>query len=187
MKQRKTPPFLIDEMCDIIQFEFTEFDPYFTSMLEPSAGEGDMFDELYLNRLCFDVRRENILCVELNEQKAKICADKNYPTLRADFLKHDFGTRKFDIIIAAPPFINNVDVEHIQKMYRLLKPSGIIVTLTTPYWTTNNEPHQVVFREFLKDKRYSLKMVPDNTFIEKGKTVPTAILTLHKKYTNENA
>lgn len=187
MKQRKTPPFLIADMCNIIQRKFKHFDPYFTSILEPSSGEGDMIDELYLNYLRSDIMRKNILCIELNEQKAKICADKNYPTLHADFLKHNFAERKFDIIIAAPPFINNVDVEHIQKMYQLLNPSGIIVTLTTPYWTTNNEPHQVAFREFLKGKHYSIKMVPDNTFIEKGKTVPTAILTLHKKYTNENA
>lgn len=182
-QQRKTPLFLINEMCDIIQKEIRKTssirDWRETKILEPSAGEGDMLDELY-PRLKFDVKLENFLCVELNEDKAKICLGKNYPTLHADFLKHDFKYQKFDIIIAAPPFINNIDVIHIQKMYDLLNQYGILVTLTTPYWVTNNEPHQIIFREFLKLKHYSLKMVPDNTFIEKGKTVPTAILTIKK-------
>lgn len=182
-KQRKTPYFLIDEMCDIIYNYIspnrTIMDWRTTSILEPSAGEGDMLDEL-VPRLSFDFLRENVLCVELNEEKANICKSKNYPTLHADFLKYDFKGKKFDIIIAAPPFINNVDVEHIQKMYSLLNTYGIIVTLTSPYWVTNNEIHQIAFRNFLKNINYSLTMVPDNTFIEKGKSVPTAILTIHK-------
>lgn len=176
--QRKTPPFLIEEMCEIIEQnkDISEFD----SILEPSAGEGDLIQELFLNRLCFKVHRENILCIELNEEKAKYCADRNYRTIRADFLQHDFHSRKFDIIIAAPPFVNNIDVEHIQKMYQLLNPGGIIVTLTSPLWVTNNESHQKTFREFLQTTNYSMKMVADNTFIEKGKSVPTAILTIKK-------
>jgi hypothetical protein len=65
-------------------------------------------------------------------------------------------------------------------MYDLLDDNGIIITLTTPYWTTNNETHQVQFRKFLEDKKYTLKMLPDMTFFEKNKTVPTALLTIEK-------
>lgn len=86
----------------------------------------------------------------------------------------------YDAIVAAPPFINNSDVVHIQKMYRHLGLRGIIITLTTPFWTVNNEPHQVKFRDWLKDKNYKMTMLPDDTFMEKGKTVPTALLIIKK-------
>jgi hypothetical protein len=180
-KQRETPDFLVDEICDMIEKTIPLDDLYESDyVLEPSAGEGKLMMEL-ANRLAFSrLRRKNFICVELNKEKAARCLELNFETIHGDFLKHDFGNQKFRIIAAAPPFINNIDVEHIQKMYDLLLPDGIIVTLTSPLWMVNNEPHQVAFREFLKNKWYSMKMVPDNTFMEKGKTVPTAILKIEK-------
>ncbi len=56
-----------------------------------------------------------------------------------------------------------------------------MVTLTSPYWLTNNEPIQVEFRKWLEGKDYYMQMLPDNSFIEKGKSVPTAILKIYKK------
>lgn len=96
-----------------------------------------------------------------------------------DILKYQYKT-DFDLIVAAPPFKGNVDVKHIMRMHDLLTAEGAIVTLTSPLWMVNNEQHQVEFREFLTNKRHSISMLPDNTFIEKGKTVPTAILTLFR-------
>jgi hypothetical protein len=66
-------------------------------------------------------------------------------------------------------------------MYELLERKGIMVTLTSPNWVLNNEPHQVQFREWLIDKNYSMTMLPDNSFMEKGKTVPTMILKIFKR------
>lgn len=55
-----------------------------------------------------------------------------------------------------------------------------MVSLTSPYWITNNESHQIEFREWLEDKNYQLEILPDNSFVEKDKTVPTAIITIKK-------
>lgn len=180
IKQRETPNFLIDEICDMVE-KTIDINEVFDvdNVLEPSAGEGKLMLEIANRFANSRLRRNNFVCVELNKEKADRCAEF-FTTHHADFLQHDFKHQKFRIIVAAPPFNNNIDVEHIQKMYDLLEDDGVIVTLTSPLWMVNNEPHQIKFRKFLDKKFYSMKMVPDNTFIEKGKTVPTAILKITK-------
>ena len=93
--------------------------------------------------------------------------------IKGDFTEIDF-LHDFDRIIAAPPFKSNIDVVHIQHMYKILAKGGKLVSLTAPLWTVNNEPHQVEFRKWLQGKKYSIKMLPDNTFMEKG-AAPEAI------------
>lgn len=148
-------------------------------ILEPSAGEGNLIKLSWNSEFLFE--NSEITVVELNKEKCDKLKkhSKKLNVIHANFLNYDF-TDKFHVIIAAPPFNNNIDVEHIKKMYTLLDEYGIIVTLTSPYWMTNNEPHQVQFREWLKDKDHKFEMLPDMTFIEKGKTVPTGILILKK-------
>ena len=170
---RTTPKYVIDKMWLIVQnfvVESTTKRPL--QLLEPSAGEGDLLNHQFNNKY-------DVCAVELNKEKFEVLKSKFTNSIHGDFMKLDFH-QNFDVIIAAPPFNNNVDVEHIQKMYSLLAKDGIIVTLTTPYWMTNNEPRQVQFREWLKDKDHKFEMLPDMTFVEKGKTVPTGILILKK-------
>lgn len=171
--QRDTPEWLAKKMGAMFYNEGIEAASNLKG-LEPSAGTGILADHLA------KWTHAKITCVELNKEKCDALIAKQYNTIHGDFLNIEFK-EKFNFIIAAPPFKDNVDVIHIQKMYELLQHWGTIVTLTSPFWLTNNETHQVTFREFLKDKKHTLEMLPDNTFIEKGKTVPTAILTLYKK------
>jgi len=173
-KQRETPQWLADKIVQRMIQGLTNFGH--TRILEPSAGEGVLIDALFRYKPMADV---SVDCIELNEEKYNKLMSKGYNAYRADFLNW-ISHRKYDAIIAAPPFINNSDVFHIQKMYDHLDDLGVIITLTTPFWTVNNETHQTEFREWLKDKNYEMTMLPDNTFIEKGKTVPTAILTIYK-------
>jgi len=164
-------------------------------ILEPSCGDGKILKYIVDN---YDVKNIWTVGVELNKErisKANNDLVANIPNNfnRFDFYQADFLSweeyidplnstdGKFDVIIACPPFKNNVDLEHIRRMYDLLDVTGEMVTLTSPYWITNNEVHQVDFRRWLEDKNYSLEILPDNSFMEKGKSVPTAILTI-KKY-----
>ena len=172
--QRDTPLWLADKFAMDCVNEHT-INLGAVSVLEPSAGTGILVDRLPRHLLS----NLDITCVELNAEKCDVLKSKGYNAIHGDFLKTEFD-KKFDIIVAAPPFIKNMDVVHIEKMYSLLEHWGTLITLTSPYWTVNNEQHQVAFREFLKDKKYSIEMLPDNTFTEKGKTVPTAILTMYK-------
>ncbi len=176
--QRDTPIWLAAKMVDLLSYESSLLmNAYFPrlKLLEPSAGEGALID-MAANHIA---QKLEITSVELNKDKCELLKNNGFNPIHGDFLTTEFDT-KFNLIIAAPPFKNNVDVHHIEKMYSLLEKQGVIVSLTTPYWVINNEEHQVKFREFLKDKKAKFEMLPDNTFTEKGKTVPTMILTLIK-------
>jgi len=179
--QRETPEWLAQKMADYAINEHT-ISLKTVRVLEPSAGIGALVDKLHRNMLS----GLDITCVELNDDKCEVLKSKKYNTIHADFLLVDFGERKFDVIIAAPPFKNNIDVVHISTMYDLLEKDGMIITLTTPYWTVNNETHQCEFRELLKHMTHTMEMLPDDTFTEKGRTVPTAILTIyHSDHTTD--
>lgn len=149
----------------------------YLDLLEPSAGTGNIIDCIVEN---YTFAGLGIDCVELNKEKFMALKSKGYRSYNADFLVWN-NDKKYDRIIACPPFKGNCDILHIRKMYDLLKPKGIVVTLTSPLWILNNEPLQVEFREWLKDKNYSMEMLPDNSFVEKDKTVPTMILKIYKK------
>lgn len=183
MTQRTTPNWLADDLIEASSL--TDH----MNVLEPSAGAGNIANRIVDN---FTFKGVYITAVELNKQLHSSLQEKadnfslgNTTTgiqraINADFLKHDFEGEVFNRIIAAPPFKNNVDVLHIQRMFQLLATHGILVSLTTPYWLTNNETHQVEFRQWLQGKKYAFKMLPDNTFMEKGKTVPTARIIIYK-------
>ena len=147
------------------------------SILEPSAGEGRIIDRLYQTHSFSNL---SIDCIELNREKVAVLQSKKYNAVQADFLTHPIE-KEYERIIACPPFKKNIDLLHIRKMYHCLKRKGIMVSLTSPYWLTNNEAHQVEFREWLKDKEYYLQMLPDNSFMERGATVPTGVLKILKK------
>lgn len=182
--QRDTPRHVIDRLIDKAAL-FPE-----CSILEPSAGNGAILEVLAEQPKWADF---DVTAVELNDEKfrhinGKLKNDllskkfKEYHAYHHDFLKWNFGATglTFNRIIAAPPFKDNIDTSHIRHMYNMLADKGVLVSLTTPYWVTNNEEHQVKFREWLEGKQYSITMLPDMTFVEKGKTVPTAIIKIYK-------
>ena len=58
--------------------------------------------------------------------------------------------------------------------------SSSIITLSNTQWVRDNTKEAIEFREFLTKIDYNIKMLPDNSFIEKGKTVPTMLLKIKK-------
>jgi SAM-dependent methyltransferase len=187
MKQiRETSDFVCKKIIDKVRL----FD--YMRILEPSCGDGKILQYLYENYPTHDNQN---FCIELNKERIEN-AQQNLSSIKSNFfsfqqadflvwghkyLQNEEGV-KFNLILACPPFKNNVDLEHIKLMYELLSGNGVgqLVTLTSPYWITNNESHQVEFRKWLEDKNYSLEILPDNSFMEKDKSVPTAILTIKK-------
>lgn len=167
MIQRKTPTDLIQRMIGLV-------DNLGWRILEPSAGDGDICDAL----MKVDSNL-NITAIELSSDKYKTLQDKGYFAIHTDFLKWN-DKRKYDTIIAAPPFKANIDCEHIMKMYTHLDKGGCMVTLTSPYWLTNNEPNHQVFRNWLDGVDHSLYKVKEGTFSEKKGNIPTMILKVNK-------
>ena len=178
---RDTTEFVAESLLTFNSVEYNPLHDYL--VLEPSAGTGFLANYIkyfFKERIMQSLKNSlTINCIELNKDKFDILS-KDFPkAIHGDFLKLDIQ-RKYDFIIAAPPFKGNTDLEHIMKMYDLLEDYGEIISLTTPYWFTNNEPLQVKFREWLNDKPHKIKMLPDMTFSERGKSVPTAIINIYK-------
>ena len=146
------------------------------SILEPSAGSGDLVNGILLLYPFLDL---DIDCIELNKEKREQLISKGFNVVGEDFMK--FTTDKeYDLIIACPTFKDNVDVEHIIHMYRFLKIGGSLVSLTSPHWTTKNSERQTNFRSWLMDKDYKLKMLKDCSFVENYKTQPTMLIKITK-------
>jgi hypothetical protein len=146
------------------------------SILEPSAGSGDLIDGILKFHSGTDL---NFDCIELNQELRNQLKQKGYNVVGEDFFKFD-TEKRYDYIIACPNFKDNIDVEHIMHMYNFLNYCGSIVSLTHPAWTFQNSERQVKFRKWLEDKKYYLKMLPDNSFMEEYKTQPSMIIKIDK-------
>jgi len=165
---RLTRQIVIDQMLK-------DLDLWETDILEPSAGYGDLADGIK--------KKEpncRIDCIELNRERHNELVSRGYWEAKcADFLKVT-PTKLYDFVIATPTYKDNVDVEHIMHMYDFLKPEGKIISLTYPAWIMGESERQVRFRTWLKDKKYSMKMLEDFSFIENYKTQPSIIMEIIK-------
>lgn len=119
-------------------------------------------------------------CVELNARRRLDLLDKGHNVVGFDFMLFT-PTERYDRIVAAPTFKDNIDCKHIMRMYDIcLKPGGRMSSLSSPYWMTGESDLQKEFRSWLVGKDYYITMLPDNSFLEDGRTVPTAIITITK-------
>ena len=146
-----TPKKLIKKMTDkIVKIKNI-------SILEPSAGRGDIIEYIQENK--FEIlkyyKSENIReidCVEKNENLQKILMGKNFRIVGDDFLT--FNTYKsYDLIIMNPPFENGD--KHLLKAISLFEKSGggqIICLLNAE---TLKNPYSV-YRKDLQNKLESL-------------------------------
>jgi hypothetical protein len=92
------------------------------SILEPSAGKGDIVD--YISKRC-NANQSKMYCIEQNGELQYILQSKNYKVIHNDFLTYS-GNYYFDLIAMNPPFSNGD--EHLLKAWDILK-SGDIVCL----------------------------------------------------------
>ena len=139
----ETPAELADRLANNFFYEKEEVD-----VLEPSAGHGALIDAL---RRSTSIKL-NIDAVELSELNYQTLV-KKYEEVR--LFKEDFLTfnpkKKYDIIFANPPFAKNQDIDHIRKMYSLLKEGGRLISLASMSWTFGSQKKQVEFREWLEN------------------------------------
>lgn len=114
------------------------------SILEPSAGKGDLIDVVNENMKRYhDI---DIDCIEINSELACILKNKNYRVIYDDFLA--FSTMKqYDLILMNPPFSNGA--EHLLKAISMQERfGGSIVcilnaeTIKNPYSNIRKELNQ---------------------------------------------
>lgn len=127
------------------------------SILEPSAGRGDIVDYIEKNRYKIEgyynhEKKIDIDCIEKNENLQKILTGKNFRLIAEDFLKFD-TYKSYDLIIMNPPFENGD--KHLLKAISLFEKSGggqIICLLNAE---TLKNPYSV-YRKDLQNKLENL-------------------------------
>jgi hypothetical protein len=103
--------------------------PRDAKVLEPSAGQGNIIKVLNCHGF------KNIhYCELMPENREVLECELNRLDIDATFLGPDFlsidQSNLYDLIIANPPFRH--EVKHIKKMISVLKPGGMLLTISSP-------------------------------------------------------
>lgn len=144
---------------------------------EPSAGQGSIVKSIFKNK---NIRQ--IDCCELMPIN-KIFLNKIDGVL---FVANDFLTlpksfdNYYDRIIANPPFAKNQDIDHIYKMYEVLKHGGRIVSVASAHWKLSQNEKECTFREWLKEKGAVIEIIEDGAFKDSGTMVGGHIIVIDK-------
>lgn len=142
--------------------------------LEPSGGQGAIIDAIHRQ---YDVTVDTYELMELNRS---ILQKKNrVSVLGDDFLQAP--NKLYDRIVANPPFSKNQDIDHILKMYDLLTPDGILVTIASNHWKHSSFKKETAFREWLKDVSAEIIDIEAGAFKESGTNISSCIIKIVKR------
>lgn len=126
-------------------------------ILDPSAGQGAIVEA---------VKRANptanVYAIELMEVNSVILSQKRITHEKGDFLSIPLRP-VFDKIIANPPFSKNQDIDHVKRMYKVLKPGGRLVSVMSEHWRFAEEKKSQKFREWVDE------MCAENIPIDRGR------------------
>lgn len=120
---------------DII-FEHTSANPDFWSykaesrpirILEPSAGEGALLDEITKYFDAAGVPFE-ITCIEIDPLNQLALRNKGYSPIGVDFLEYRTDV-EFDLVIMNPPFEGTAFVKHIRHAQDMLNEFGRLISI----------------------------------------------------------
>ena len=161
-----TPPKVAKMVIDKIQW----FDG--ANVLEPSAGQGGLLNELPKEYSLI------VECIELMPENAQILTKKGYKVTEADYLTTN--NKKFDIIIANPPFSKNQDITHFMKMYEDLNEGGQMAVITSCHWNFAQDKKSVQFKQFLDDNSADYEEIEAGEFKSSGTAIKTMLVSLRK-------
>jgi phospholipid N-methyltransferase len=163
-----------DKLADDLVFE-AQIEPYH-KILEPSAGRGAIIKAI--RRLFSDVEVDYCEFMELNR---KYLTDiKNTKYLCDDFLKLK-SNPIYDRVIANPPFSKNQDIDHILKMYSMLKVGGTLVSIASCHWKHSKNKKETEFRDWLKEVKADTRDIEKGAFKESGTNIETVMIIITKK------
>ncbi len=147
-------------------------------VLEPSAGRGSIVKAILKNTPELCVHAFELMDANQSELKQiKDCILLGDDFLTAPNTNHYLS---FDRIIANPPFTKNQDIDHVRKMWEVLKPGGRIVTCTSKHWEHSNNKKEKAFREWLQEIGATVHPIEAGAFKESGTMVGTNILVIDK-------
>ena len=110
-----TPQNLINKMFFDLDFTMIK------SILEPSAGSGNIVEALKKKENSYNRYSFDIDCIEIDQNLQHILIGKNFRVVHNDFLTYD-TMKEYDLIIANFPFSNGC--KHLLKALELQKRNG---------------------------------------------------------------
>lgn len=146
------------------------------SVLEPSAGNGAILDQLH--------RTHGIQggAYEINHTLREILKAKGYCVLGHDFLDPD--TRKdWDRILMNPPFERMADIDHVQMAYSVLAEGGRLVSVMSPGPFFRSDGKAQAFREWLEQTGAPWEVfdLPAGSFKASGTGVAAKLIIIDKE------
>lgn len=143
-------------------------------LLEPSAGKGDILDEVR-DRQAVDP--SHLMAIERNHSLCEILKAKNYALKTADFLEYMAADcPKFDRILMNPPFEKGQDIDHVVHAYDFLKTGGRIVAVMSSGTMCRDDKKATGFRSWLSLIGGHTEPIPDGAF--KSGFVQTGVSTV---------
>lgn len=146
-----TPPAVIDRML-----ELAEIGPEH-SVLEPSAGKGDILDRV--RELTEDYR----YC-EISHTLVDVLKAKGYDRPASDDFLECSDAWAADRIVMNPPFEKGQDVAHIRKAYDMLKPGGRLVAVCSAGSFGSRRPTAARFSDWLSEVEGEVHDLPAGSF-----------------------
>jgi phospholipid N-methyltransferase len=146
-------------------------------VLEPSAGQGAIIKAILNHEPGLIVH-----AFELMDTNRMILSKiKDCVILGEDFLTYNHFTQ-FDRIIANPPFSKNQDIDHIYKMYEVLKPGGVLVTIASKHWLLSSNKKETDFKNWLYNEvEADINGINAGAFSESGTKVETVMIIIKKQ------
>jgi methylase of polypeptide subunit release factors len=144
-------------------------------ILEPSAGDGAIIKAI--NRV-FPMKMVD--CYELMGVNRTALQKLLTANLIGDDFIESKVERKYDRIVANPPFTKNADIDHLLKMYECLKPGGRVVCVTSTHWKFSSNKKETDFRTWLQNVDAKTEDVDAGTFKGSGTMIATMIITIVK-------
>lgn len=135
-----TPPELIDKMLAKVDFEDD-----IKTVLEPSAGKGDIASRIREKRNSEYYEKISIDTIELDENLRHILKGNKFNVVHDDFLS--FQTfKRYDLVVMNPPFSDGD--KHLMKALEVMKYGGQIVCLLNA--ATLRNPYTMLRKELVK-------------------------------------
>lgn len=144
-------------------------------ILEPSAGQGAIVKAIKRY-----TGSEQIFCFELMPLNQTFLRKLPCAVILGEDFLTSLHSKRFDRIIANPPFAKNQDIDHILKMYEVLKPGGRLVSMAGKHWQISSNKKEKAFRDWLCEVDAEIIEIEAGEFKESGTTVATVIIVINK-------
>lgn len=160
-----TPKKLVEQMLD-----YADIGEGMT-ILEPSAGQGHIADELGVGKV--DV-------AEWDGANREILQLKGHNVIGNDALQI---VKKYDRIVMNPPFERNQDIQHVRHAYnKNLKPGGKLVAIMSEHPFFANDKESKAFRDWLDRQDHEVIDIEAGAFLESDRStgVKTRMVVIDK-------